>query len=117
MGNQIERLRRLWRRPATRWSHRAPGVAVRAGSTVPPAGHELDLCRAQAQALCDLVADPASEITRVRVVSAGPRLLDAIEDVTAERGVVLDEVRRADDGGHATLERDHRPNPRPLPEK
>jgi hypothetical protein len=40
----------------------------------------------QALALCDLVADPATGITRVTVVGAGPGLLAAIEDVAAGAG-------------------------------
>jgi hypothetical protein len=91
----IESLRRLWARPLTRWSHRAAGVADRAAATgAARARRGFDFDAAQAQALCDLVADPTSGITRVTVVGAGPRLLDAIEDVAAEGGVVLDEARR-----------------------
>lgn len=101
----IEALRRLWP-PATRWTHRTAGrdgrPAVRWGRT---AGYD----ETQAQALCDLVADPASGITRVTVVCAGAGLLAAIEDVAAERGVALDEERPGGGGGHAALERDRRP--------
>jgi hypothetical protein len=66
-----------------------------------------DFDEAQAQALADLVADPDSGITRVTVVGASPGLLDAVEDVAAARGLILDEERRAaDGGGHASLVRE-----------
>ena len=93
----IEALRRLWP-PATRWTHRTAGrdgrPAVRWGRT---AGYD----ETQAQALCDLVADPASGITRVTVVCAGAGLLAAIEDVAAARALLVQ--------GDAALERDRRP--------
>ena len=69
------------------------GVAERAaGSGAAPARRGIDFDEAQARALCELVADPSSGITRVTVVGAGPRLLEAIEDVAAERGVALEEL-------------------------
>jgi hypothetical protein len=94
----IESLHRIWPRRATRWWHRLAGVAERgAGSEAAPAHRALrgiDFDEAQAQALCELVADPSSGITRVTVVGAGPRLLDAIEDVATDCGVALEEARR-----------------------
>jgi hypothetical protein len=100
-----ESVHRIWPRPATRWWHRVAGVAGRgAGSGAAPARQGVDLDQAQARALCDLVTDPSSGITRVTVVGAGPRLLDAIEDVAAERGVALqDSCRNAGGGGSARL--------------
>jgi hypothetical protein len=98
----IESLRRLWPR-ATRWTHRTVGGAGGPAQRPRPAP-EYD--EAQAQALCDLVEDPASGITRVTVVCAGPGLLEAIEDVAVERGVVLDEEGQTGGGGHATLRRE-----------
>jgi hypothetical protein len=93
-----ESLHRIWPRPATRWWHRVAGVAERsAGSGAALTGwasRGVDPDEAQARALCELVADPSSGITRVTVVGAGPRLLDAIEDVAAECGVALEEARR-----------------------
>lgn len=101
----IEQLRRLWPQPTTRWSHRLAGVAER-GARPAGAPAAVDFEDVQAQALCDLVADPTSGITRVSVVSAGPRLLDALEDVAAERGLSLEEQRSpASGGGHISLER------------
>jgi hypothetical protein len=106
----VESRRRLWPHRVTSWSHRASGADGRAGDAGPPARRGFDFDPAQAQALCDLVADPTSGITRVTVVSAEPRLLEAIEDVAAGRGVVLDEERpAAGAGGHATLEPPARP--------
>jgi hypothetical protein len=94
----IDSLHRIWPRHATRWWHRVAGVAERtAGSGAALAGWASrggDLDEAQARALCELVDDPGSGITRVTVVGAGPRLLDAIEDVAAECGVALEESRR-----------------------
>jgi hypothetical protein len=103
-----EPLRRLWPHPATRWWHRAAGVAGRAvGGMDGRARPEFDFDEAQARALADLVADPDTGITRVTVVGAGPGLLDAVEGVAAARGLVLDEERRdAGGGGHATLARE-----------
>jgi hypothetical protein len=96
----IEPLRRLWPHPATRWWHRAAGVADRAaGSADGRARPEFDFDEAQAQALADLAADPDTGITRVTVVGASPRLLEAVEDVAAARGLVLDEERQAAGGG------------------
>jgi hypothetical protein len=98
-----EPLRRLWPPRATRWWHRVAGVAGAAdgaaGGADGRARRVFDFDEAQAQALADLVADPDSGITRVTVVGAGPGLLDAVEDVAAERGLVLDEERRTAGGG------------------
>ena len=105
----IKSLRRLWPERVTRWAHRAAGVTGHAGDAGPRARRGFDFDQAQAQALCDLVADPTSGITQVTVVSAGPRLLEAIEDVAAERGVVLDEERPGAGGGNASLQRPGRP--------
>jgi len=62
-----------------------------------------------ADALCDLVSDPESEITRVRVVAAKPRLFCAVAAAAAARQVPL---ARPDTRylptrgvGHITLER------------
>ena len=85
-------LRRLWPHRVTTWSHRTAGSAGSAGRR---SRRGFDFDQAQARALCDLVADPTSGITRVTVVCAGPRLLEAVEDVAAARGVVLDEERPA----------------------
>jgi hypothetical protein len=41
---------------------------------------------AQARALCDLVADPASGIIRVTVVGAPPSLVDALLQVAGDAG-------------------------------
>jgi hypothetical protein len=41
----------------------------------------------QAQALCDLVDDPRSGITRIRVVSARDPFLDAVEEEAGRRGL------------------------------
>jgi hypothetical protein len=102
-----EPLRRLWPRRATRWWHRAAGLADgAAGGSGARARRAFDFDEAQARALADLVADPDSGITRVTVVGAGPGLLDAVEDVAAERGLVLDEERPdAGGGGCASLAR------------
>jgi hypothetical protein len=104
----IEPMRRLWTHPASRWWHRAAGVADRAAGGVDGrARPEFDFDGAQAQALADLVADPDTGITRVTVVGASPGLLDAVEDVAAARGLVLDEERRAAGGSRcASLERE-----------
>ncbi|HVG95537.1 MAG TPA: hypothetical protein VNK05_01395 [Chloroflexota bacterium] len=47
---------------------------------------------AQAQALCDLLTDPQSRITRVRVVGAPAGLLSAVERAAAARGVPAGEA-------------------------
>jgi hypothetical protein len=104
----IESLRRLWP-PATRWTRWAHRTA---GGDGGPAHHQRpapDYDEVQAQALCDLVEDPTSGITRVTVVCAGPGLLEAMEDVAAERDVALDEERQRGGGGHASLARGRRP--------
>ena len=91
---------RIWPRPATRWWHRLTGVAERgAGDGAAPARQDVDFDEAQARALCELLAAPGSGITRVTVVGAGRRLLNAIEDVAEERGVVIEESRRSAGGG------------------
>ena len=100
----IEALRRR-PQPATRWTHRTVGGAGGPAQRPRPAPEDDE---AQAQALCDLVEDPASGITRVTVVCAGPGLLEAMEDVAAERDVALDEERQRGGGGHVALERDRR---------
>jgi hypothetical protein len=105
----IEPMRRLWTHPASRWWHRAAGVADRAAGGVDGrARPEFDFDGAQAQALADLVADPDTGITRVTVVGASPQLLDAVEDVAAARGLDLDldeERPNAGGGGCASLVR------------
>jgi hypothetical protein len=103
----IESVRRLWP-PATRWTRWTHRTASGDGGPAPHQRRTPDYDGAQAQALCDLVEGPASGITRVTVVCAGPGLLEAIEDVAAERGVALDEERQCGGGGHAALERDRR---------
>jgi hypothetical protein len=115
----IESLHRIWPRRATRWWHRVAGVADRApGSGAAPGRRGIDFDEAQARALCELVEDPSSGITRVTVVGAGPRLLEAIEVVAAERGVVLEETRRTAGGGSsATLEAAGPPAPAPQGER
>src|SRR5262245_52728322 len=104
----IDSLRRLWP-PATRWTRWTHRTAGGDGDPAHRQRHDPDYDEIQAQALCDLVEDPASGITRVTVVCAGPGLLVAIEDVAAERGVALDEERQRGGGGHVALERDRRP--------
>jgi hypothetical protein len=49
----------------------------------------------QAQALCDLLTDPESHITRVRVVGAPAGLLSAVERAAAARGVPAAETAPA----------------------
>jgi CheY-like chemotaxis protein len=77
----------------------AQALAALAGAA--PGRRVIDFDEAQARALCELVEDPSSGITRVTVVGAGPRLLEAIEDVAAARGVVLEEPRRTAGGSEA----------------
>jgi hypothetical protein len=61
-------------------NRRAPAASAPA-----PDGPEEDTL--QAQVLCDLLIDPGSRVTRVRIVGAPAGLLGAVERVAAERGV------------------------------
>lgn len=66
---------------------------------------------AQAQALCDLLVDPQSGITRVVVVGALPPLLAAVAAAAAESGVVATESRPdTPEHGRVTLRRPARPD-------
>jgi hypothetical protein len=60
----------------------------------------------QALALCDLVADPRSGITRVTVVGAPPELAAAVREAAAGRGVIASGPGPDPDGCHrVTLRR------------
>jgi hypothetical protein len=60
----------------------------------------------QAEALCDLVSDPACGIARVSLVSASTETLDAVERAAAWRGLpTVDARRKASGTGQITLER------------
>ena len=68
-----------------------PGRRPPAAPALPPAlPSEED--EVQAQALCDLLTDPQSRITRVRVVGAPAGLLSAVERAAAARGVPAGEA-------------------------
>lgn len=71
---------RRWTRPGSRATPHHPASDA---STRPEPGYE----HQQAQALCDLLTASQGSVTRVRVVSARPRLLDAIEAEAARRGL------------------------------
>jgi hypothetical protein len=70
-------------RPATKGGQREPPAirSDRADAGVTPQA-------LQALALCDLVADPRSGITRVTVVGAPPRLVAAVHEAAAGYGVI-----------------------------
>jgi hypothetical protein len=60
----------------------------------------------QALALCDLVADPRSGITRVTVVGAPPRLVAAVREAAAGCGVIAsDQPAEAAGRARVTLNR------------
>lgn len=69
-------------------AHDAP-AAVPAEDPAGPSGPEKrpDVTVWQAAALCDLIADPKSGITRIHVVGARPALIDAVEEEASRRGL------------------------------
>jgi hypothetical protein len=88
-------LRRPWPCPRRRvadvpgpvgWRGHGPGPRAAEPARSP------DSADLQAQALCDLMTDPASGITRVLVVGAPPRLLDAVAEAAADRGLAATET-------------------------
>jgi hypothetical protein len=88
-------------------AHEAP-TAVPARETAAPRPR-LDLDTWQAAALCDLIADPKSGITRIHVAGARPALVDAVEVEAVRRGLHPHTAHSAALGtARAVLER---PNP------
>jgi hypothetical protein len=94
--------RHPWRCRAASPSRRASSRPATEGPRLEPPAIRPDRAEAevtpQALALCDLVADPHSGITRVTVVGAPPQLVAAVREAAAGCGVIASGSRSEAEG-------------------